>query len=351
MELTGQGRKAVENPAASRKSSEAAQSGAPGRAVPLYRKAFGILAARIQGGEIAAGARLQESQIASQFGISRAPARHALALLEKHGLVAKLAGRGYRVRADAVEKAAVAAADLARLDETTLTSAPSWEQIYGEIESEIVARIPFGSWRIREADLARHYGVSRTVSRDVLGRLQQRGVVQKDERSHWFAPELTPGYVAELYELRWTLEPLALTKAASRIPPALLAQMRRRLTEAMDDPAAVDGAVLDMLEEDLHIRLLRHCSNRALMQAITLPQSLLIAHKFLYRWTKRMFLPEPFLPEHADILDRLVAGDVAGAADALENHLRMSLDRAVSRVEAVATGFEPDHLSYLQPIS
>jgi DNA-binding GntR family transcriptional regulator len=31
---------------------------------------------------------------------------------------------------------------------------------------------------------------------------------------------MTPEHVGELYELRWLLEPVALEKAASRLPPS-----------------------------------------------------------------------------------------------------------------------------------
>ncbi len=82
-----------------------------------------------------------------------------------------------------------------------LVSQPSWERIYGAVESEIIARISFASWRLNEAELARHYGVSRTVARDVLSRLQQRGVVQKDDRSRWTAPALSAEHVGEPVDL------------------------------------------------------------------------------------------------------------------------------------------------------
>ncbi|HEU4987966.1 MAG TPA: GntR family transcriptional regulator, partial [Rhizobiaceae bacterium] len=84
-----------------------------------------------------------------------------------------------------------------------------------------------------------------------------------------------------------------------------------------------------------------------LMQAITLPQSLLIAHHFLYRWTARLFDVEPLLPEHMEIFERLLTGQIDEAATALEYHLRVSRDRAISRIDVIARGAEPDPLPYL----
>jgi DNA-binding GntR family transcriptional regulator len=74
------------------------------------------------------------------------------------------------------------------------------------------------------------------------------------------------------------------------------------------------GPDLDRLEEDLHVTLLGHCENSPMMQAISLPQALLIAHRFLYRWMPRLVGAEPFLPEHLDIVQKLEAGHVTAAA-------------------------------------
>lgn len=322
---------------------------ASGRAPPLYRRAFGILAAQIVDGVMAPGTGLQEKGVAERFGISRAPARRALALLEEQQLVTRQPGQGYLVRADAAGRE-VEGLERQLPDRSPLSNLLSWEQIYAEVEGEIVARISFGDWRVREAELARYHGVSRTVARDVVGRLQQRGLVQKDERSHWFAAALTPENIGELYEVRWTLEPLALAKAAPHIPPAVLEEVRARLRQAIDEPDAVTGPMLDGLEQDLHVGLLGFCRNRALMQAITLHQSLLIAHRFLYRWTLQLFASEPFLPEHLEVVDLLQSADVPAAALALERHLRASAERAIKRVDAVTSHFQPHSLPYLEPL-
>ncbi|MFC3230465.1 GntR family transcriptional regulator [Marinibaculum pumilum] len=324
-----------------------------GTAPRLYQRAYEILAEQIAAGQLPAGSRLMESGIAAQFGISRAPARQALAELARAGLVEKSRGRGFTVRSQppaAGARRATAQAPAAPAEDLRLQSAASWERIYAEVEDQIIARISFAAWRVNEAELARHYGVSRTVARDVVARLQQRGLVRKDERARWFAPALTPDHIGELYELRALLEPPALERAAGRAPPELLARMRRNLEAAIAHAREIDGPVLDALEQELHVELLARCGNRALMQAITLPQSLLIAHRFLYRWTPRIFDTEPFLPEHLEVVDRLQKGRAQAAGSALARHLEVSRDRAVARVEDVVKRFRPDPLPYLEAL-
>lgn len=329
------------------------ETGAAGSSPRLYQRVFDILARQIGTGLLAAGSPLSEAAVAARFGVSRAPARRALAELERGGLVERSGARGFAVapgRRRASARTQATPADDALDEPGRLVSLPSWERIYGAVESEIIARISFATWRVNEAELARHYRVSRTVARDVIGRLQQSGLVQKDDRSRWYAPALTADRVGELYELRWLLEPVALTKAAPLLPEGLLARMRRDLEAALALAPDVPGETLDLLERDIHVTLLGHCGNRALIQAITYPQSLLIAHRFLYRWTSRLFAQEPFLPEHLAILSRLEAGHVAEAAKALEAHLRVSGDRAIARIDVIAAGTQPDTLSYLERI-
>jgi DNA-binding GntR family transcriptional regulator len=323
------------------------QSTLAGATPRLYQRAFTILARQIREGILAPGTRLSETGVAARFGISRAPARQALLELDRAGLVRKAAGRGYRVSDGEVGRREQAPRGHAE-EEGLLSSRPTWERLYAEVERELAARTSFAGWQVIESSLARHYGVSRTVARDVLGRLQQRGMIEKDHRSRWQAPVLSPERVGELYELRSLLEPVALLKAAPNVPPRLLATMRRHLQAAIDSPHALSGATLDRLEEEMHIELLSYCGNRTLLQAISLPQSLLIAHRFLYQWTPRLFEPEPFLSEHMAIVESLRTGNAAQAAQELEAHLRVSRERAIARIEVIAGQFHPDDLPYLE---
>jgi DNA-binding GntR family transcriptional regulator len=317
-----------------------------GTAPRLYERAIDAVTERIARGGLPAGTRITEVSLAEQLGISRAPARRVLVELEARGVLERARGRGYVVL-EGVAGSSSPARDDAPLP---LLSQPSWELIYGEIENEIVARISFGDWRVNEMKLARHYRVSRTVARDVVGRLQQRGILRKDDSGRWVAPALSHERIGELYELRAILEPVALVKAAPRLPSDLLGRMRAGLEAPLPESDEDLCATLDRLEQELHVALLGYCGNQALMQAITLPQSLLVAHRFLYRWTPRLFESEPFLPEHLEIVKRLQAGDARGAAGALEAHLNDARTRAITRVDVVRHEVDVAEIPYLEPV-
>src|SRR3546814_14671203 len=123
--------------------------------------------------------------------------------------------------------------------------------------------------------------------------------------------------------------------------------MRRRLEDAAANAATLTGPDLDRLEEDLHVTLLGYCANGTIMQAISLPQALLIAHRFLYRWMPNLFGAEPFLPEHTHIIEPLETGHVAEAAQSLRRHLQPPRDGAVARLRRVTPEVPPAALPYL----
>ncbi|WP_052182801.1 GntR family transcriptional regulator [Rhizobium sp. YS-1r] len=311
----------------------------------LYRRACDLLAFDICSGALPVATRLTETRVAERFGISRAPARQALVELERLGLLKKAEGRGYDVLPVTREIGVLQTSGIN--DGLELQPRSSWEVIYPEVEIEVVSRTSLASWRINEVLLARHYGVSRTVARDVVARLQERGIVHKDGSARWCAPALTEKHINELYELRWVLEPLALEKAVPHLPGGLLAAFRANIEMTMAS-SEVRSEQLDQLEQELHVDLLRRCGNQALLRAVSLPQALLVAHHFLYRRTSGLFESEPFLPEHLKIVTRLERRDVAGACEALVQHLKVSRHRAMLRIRAVAETIEPADLPYLE---
>lgn len=65
--------------------------------VSFAENMYNTLRRSIVEGELAAGARLRETELAERFGVSRTPVREALKKLEAEGLVVDLPGRGLTV--------------------------------------------------------------------------------------------------------------------------------------------------------------------------------------------------------------------------------------------------------------
>lgn len=299
----------------------------------------------IAAGQIRPGERLLEAEVVRAFGISRSPARQALERLSQDGVVEALAGRGYRVPGGE-------GSDNAVLDPVDMSAPRQWERMYEEVEQELFVRALFGSVRLNELRLAEHFGVSRTVTRDLLARMHGVGLVAKDHAGHWIAEKMTPDRIRHLYELRRLLEPAALRQAATRVPVTVLKDMRARILASRAEKP-ISSTRFDEAETDLHITLLSYCANPEIMRALKRTH-------LLFGPTRHLFDPFLGIPirlivaaldEHLHIVDLLLAGEAERAAEALETHLGDAVERWLRRFEITAKGKPIAFPSYLQPMA
>jgi len=123
-----------------------------------------------------------------------------------------------------------------------------------------------GGERVREEDVARNLGVSRTPVREALQRLQQRGILVLGAGRGLVVAQLSHEQVIELYAMREILEGSAARFAAMNATPAEIAtlyQLQEQLRTAVDD---------DMLHITLnrrfHQAIYEAAHNRYLMQTL-----------------------------------------------------------------------------------
>jgi DNA-binding GntR family transcriptional regulator len=300
----------------------------------VQQRAYALLKAMIGDGRLAPGQKLLEAQVAKAFGISRSPARYALQTLCDERLVKEASGRGYEVAGSVKPGAARARAVL---DEVKIASVQQWERIYVELERELCARVMFLSVRIIEERLAEHFGVSRTVARDVLARMHSVGLVMKDSMGRWVAMRVTPDKTRHLHELRCLLEPTALQQAAPHVSREYLEQLRETVVEALDGFPR-EGFDTDIVEHDLHIHLLSHCPNGEILQALARTRMLFVPTRYLFDPVLQIPLTsiEDGLKEHQTIYDLLLANKPTKAAAALHDHLKHADARWLQRFEGAA---------------
>jgi DNA-binding GntR family transcriptional regulator len=173
--------------------------------------------------------------------------------------------------------------------------------------------------RLVESDLARSLGVSRTVVRMALARLEHEGLVEH-ERHRGARVRLVGAEEAfEILQVRAVLEGLAARQAAGRATPddidelrAILDQMRR-LREADDLLAVSDG------NGQLHRRLLEIGGHATANRLIATLRSQMV--RFQYRTILLSGRGELSLKEHEAIIAAIAAGDPDAAELAMRTHL------------------------------
>ena len=135
---------------------------------------------------------------------------------------------------------------------TALQVRGTWMHVYDRVEGEVAACQIFGEFRVIETELAEYLGVSRTVARDVLSRLNERGLVRKGAQSPWLAGPLTAKVIREKFQLRGIVEPAALRLAADHIDPDQIMMIRKHIDSG-------EKLHWEMLEN----ALMQHCLERA----------------------------------------------------------------------------------------
>ena len=218
--------------------------------------------------------------------------------------------------------------DIPQQVDDALQTRGTWKHFYDQVEEQVAACQVFGEFRIVETELAEYLGVSRTVVRDVLSRLQERGLVRKNASSHWIAGPLTARTLREKFELRAIVEPAALRLAAPYIHYSQIEEFRDRI-----------GTDPDLKPEDLEDALMDHCiaqaPNTALVAMIQNNQMLLTA---VNRALTSLGLPEDEVAQdqYRTLFDLIARHPIDSAAEYLRDHLHIMASKNLARMKIVA---------------
>ncbi len=296
-----------------------------------------VLRNNIQSGRLPEGFVLLEGPIAELMQSSRAPVQMALKMLEQEKLIQRFDGRGFVVGQGTSSSVQPKRIDIRALDlqvsdeiDEALQSRSMWELVYNQVEEAVASSLIFGEFRIIETELSTHLGVSRTVVRDVLSRLNERGLIRKNQSSHWIAGPLTAQSVRERFAIRSILEPAALKLASPAIDYAAVERLSRLANEGSSDFSETEDFEQALM--DTCIAKVPNAEMIAVIRNIQLP--LLAANRAL---TKLGLPRDRFAADEYRSLFRLIERRLIDpAADYLENHLKIMAQKSLARLKIVA---------------
>lgn len=313
-----------------------------------------ILALNIANRRLPSGFVLLEGPIAEALGVTRPPVQRALKNLQVRGLVRRFEGRGFLV--DGPEAEAPQRGDIRTIPlempknaEEALASRSTGERIFDIMESDITGCIVFGRYRIIETTLASYFQVSRTVVRDVLSRLEERGLICKTQSSHWTAGPLTANTIREHFAIRRLLEPPALEGAAAFCKAEALYDLLDQLARAR-----AEGVSLTRNEINFEILFAEKClfvnPNERLN---TLIKDNFLPIRAVLNSLRQFGLPdsnETIIELHL-VVELLLQGAVPAAVAMLDHHLKAAMRRHIAQIKIITILPEPKTIpSYLQQI-
>jgi DNA-binding FadR family transcriptional regulator len=182
-----------------------------------------------------------------------------------------------------------------------------------------------------EADLARQFGASRSVTREAVKMLTAKGLLRARQRqgtsvepeAHWnlLDPEVLRWLLERKFslkllshftEVRLAIEPMAATLAARNADRAALSELRhgidrmRAAARGEDDHLAADIA--------FHVAVLNATGNPFYAQLRGLVNTAL---RISIRYTNRIKGRTASVPAHEKVFDAIVARDAKGASEAM----------------------------------
>jgi DNA-binding GntR family transcriptional regulator len=219
-------------------------------------------------------------------------------------------------------------------DEIEMTQAPwNTEMLQGGdaasvVEAKLRELILMGGFEpgtpLNQEALAEDFGVSRMPIRQALRRLQAEGLVERLQNRRVQVAELRRDEIEDIFDMRISLEPMALRLAISRATKLDIRAMSRALEDAADDG---DPATFGLRNTAYHMAILRPCGRQRLLG--TLHSLLDLSDRYQRAaYNDRTFMA-PLNGQHELILDAIRNNEPDAGAEVLEQHIRGGRDRLV----------------------
>lgn len=194
---------------------------------------------------------------------------------------------------------------------------PTEDIIYSELYNSILERKLPPDTKLGENLLAEHYGVSRTIIRQVLQRLAHDRLIKLEPNRGAFVATLSLEEARQIYEVWRLLEAAIVRNVIQTINRQQIDSLRKLVAEERQACEAQDILRLTRLSAQFHIQLADLCSNKILSRYLKelVPQTSLA---FFYEIRN---MPICTKDEHSEILDYIVKGDEEAAVEAAMQHL------------------------------
>ena len=205
------------------------------------------------------------------------------------------------------------------------------QQIYQLIHDQILTGELAPGTVLKDQQLAERYSVSRTPVREALLRLESENLVTTKPNRWTQVTPLNFDAAKESYPIIWSLESLALRLAPVPLPPRqlqLLSDANADLARALRQHHAVEATQMDL---KFHGLIVESSGNHELMKVIAQIKTPLQRIEIAY--FDRLFLSDPSVAEHENIIQALKQPNRDRAIMAIEFNWQNSLSRLAKLIE------------------
>ena len=179
--------------------------------------------------------------------------------------------------------------------------------------------------KLTEDVIGDRFGVSRTIVRTVLARLNAEGLVDMQPNKGATIAQPSLSEAQDVFETRMCLERQVIARLAEKVTGGDIESLQRHV-ELETKANSHDGSAAIRLAGEFHILLASLSGNKVLaryVDEVVSRSSLILA---LY---SRPHSSDCSINEHQQIIDALRQGDSQAAIDAMDHHLKAVADRAL----------------------
>lgn len=204
------------------------------------------------------------------------------------------------------------------------------EQVFEQLQDDIVRGVLKPGVRLGEAELAARYGVSRGPLREAIRRLESRKLLQREPHVGARVASLTLDDLIEIYRVREALEGMAARLAAQYMTAEEVAGLHEVLRQHEQQQDIKEDVAYFQREGDLdfHYRIIQGSHNKTLADLL-IGELYHLVRMYRYQFSAVANRPQKALAEHRRIVEAIEAGD----GDLAEMLMRRHIGRARENIE------------------
>lgn len=210
------------------------------------------------------------------------------------------------------------------------------DKTFLQLRTDIVEGVIPHSSKLSETELSTKYQVSRAVVREAINRLESNRLVERKANVGARVVSLTPEGLAELYQIRESLEGMAARLAARNMSDSEIDDLQSLLETHFDKVKNSERYYQEAGDLDFHYRIILGSKNKQLISLLTDGIYHLVR---MYRVQLGMAGPRvtTAYDEHKHIVKAISLRDAELAEILMRRHITYSRDNIASKLAPVSS--------------
>jgi DNA-binding GntR family transcriptional regulator len=206
------------------------------------------------------------------------------------------------------------------------------DRVYQNIKFQIIRGTLKPGTRLPEEELSKAMNISRAPIREAFNRLEEEGFVTIIPRKGAAVSNITTQMIEDIFEIRETLESLAVKKSIGKIFIEELEKVGESFNKFIDKPTNTENCIQYLaLDKKFHDLLSQNCGNKKLIELLANLQEQI-------HWLRNISLKRitfaGSIREHLAIIEALKNNDEKLITKALLQHLERAKESSLMEINS-----------------